>query len=800
MSLPASAADLRDSARALIASELPPARLRAELQTLLEQRLAGLAGSLGVVAGSGFALVAVGALGRGEFLPYSDLDLVLLHEDRSPEEVRAVAEGLWYPIWDSNIGLDHSVRTVAEVVEVADADVRAALGLLRRKLIAGDDDVYRRASGLVLRSWRRRARERLPELLASARGRWERFGSVAHRAEPDLKSGRGGTRDAQLLDALALAQLADRAPALADESPGGGLAQAYARLLDIRTQLRRVTGRGRDQLLAQDADEVAATLGHADRFELARAISGIGRTVEYCAQVGLRVARNAAAPSADAGRRPLGEGVVAHGSEVVLAKEARPDLALLLRVAAASATSGLPISQAALNRFVGTIDTGRVWTREMRNNLLTVLGAGERAERVVEALGQTGLWEQILPEWAAVRDLPPRDPIHVWTVDRHLVEAAARAGELTTRVARPDLLLLGALLHDLGKGRDEDHSVVGERLAREIGPRLGLPAEDVEILAAMVRHHLILPTVAIRRDVRDPGTAAAVLAEIGESPVLLELLAALAEADSLATGPGVWGDWKARLIRELVATCRGVLAGEDLGRDGFEASAERLVERAGWLLAKARAATGPSGRAQVEWASEIDAKGGGAGELLLVGPDRVGLLAKAAAVLALHGLRCLQVELAQADGFAVAAFAAATRFGSPPSAQIIRQDLLRALDGGWDVMAGLAVKARDVQQAQQHTVLPVAVPAAAKTAEPRILWLPGSTPEHVLVEVRGADRVGLIASLATVFASAGVSVLKAKAETLGLSVVDVFVLPAAQLPEELRARLGMDLEAVLRAQ
>ncbi|ADG98703.1 UTP-GlnB uridylyltransferase, GlnD [Segniliparus rotundus DSM 44985] len=795
MPAPVTAASLRDSIRSLTSSDLPPERLRHDLQALLEDWLAGLAASLGVAQGSGFALVAVGALGRGEFLPHSDLDLVLLHRGHSPDEVRTVAEGLWYPVWDANIDLDHAVRTQDDMLAVAQTDLRAVFGFLRRKLIAGDEDLYHDTVGPVLSSWRRSARGRLPELLASARERWKRFGSVAHRAEPDLKSGKGGARDAQLLDALALAQLTDGVPALTGSSPGGGFARAYADLLDIRTQLRRATGRGRDQLLAQDADEVAATLGAGDRFDLARRLSGIGRTVEYCVEVGLRVAHNAVRGGGPElrQRRPLGEGVVAHGGEVVLAKDARPTPGLVLRVAAAAAVSGLPISQATLGRLAAA-DLRQGWTEDMRQNLLAVLGAGSRTVRIVEALDRTGLWERMFPEWAVVRDLPPRDPIHVWTVDRHLVETVVQASSLTTRVARPDLLLLCALLHDIGKGREGDHSVIGEHLVREIGERLALDEGDVRRLALVVRQHLLLPTAAMRRDVRDPATARLVMTQIGHDEVVLELLAALSEADSLATGPGVWGDWKARLIAELVASCRALSAGEIGAPLTGAVPLARRVDRARALLAKAQRAEELPGQVLVEWADQAEA-GGGAGELLMVAPDSIGLLAKATAVLAIHGLRCHHAELSETAGFAPAAFVASPRFGSPPSAQIIRQDLLRALAGGWDVMAALAERERKEAETRARSVLRIAVPTAPSTAAPKVLWLPGANEQQASVEVRGADRVGLLANLAAVFAAAGVSVLEARVETLGLFVVDVFVLRGAQLSADLQKQLGSDLVA-----
>ena len=143
--------------------------------------------------------------------------------------------------------------------------------------------------------------------------------------------------------------------------------------------------------------------------------------------------------------------------------------------------------------------------------------------------GPDGLVGPADSEWGAVRDLPPRDAIHSWTVDRHLVEAASYASAMTTRVARPDLLVLGALIHDLGKGRGADHSIVGAELAIQLGNRMGLWPQDVTILSEMVRHHLLLPSVATWRDLDDPDTAQFVIDTLG-GRVLLELLAALAEA------------------------------------------------------------------------------------------------------------------------------------------------------------------------------------------------------------------------------------------------------------------------------
>ena len=380
----------------------------------------------------------------------------------------------------------------------------------------------------------------------------------------------GGLRDVQLLNALAVAQLADVYPSLAPDSPAGSLSAAHLSLLNVRTELHRVSKRGRDQLLAQYADEIGAALRIGDRFDLARALSDAARTVSYYVDAGVRTAANALPRRGLSAlrrpvRRPLDEGVVEYGGEVILARDARPhrDPGLTLRVAAASAATGIPIAASTLGRLADTAPElrapgpGRRWRTCWccsRPDPTTVT--------TIEALDRTGLWGRLFPEWGVVRDLPPRDPVHIWTVDRHLVETVSRASAFTPGFRGPICWCWVRCCTTSGKGRGGDHSVIGAELATRVGERLGLWPSDVRLLAAMVRHHLLLPHVATRRDLQDPATIGAVVDALEGDSVLLELLHVLAEADSLATGPGVWGDWKAALIGDLVRRCRGRMAGE----------------------------------------------------------------------------------------------------------------------------------------------------------------------------------------------------------------------------------------------
>ena len=311
--------------------ELDAAALREALLDLHESWLKAKAAEIGITDGSGFAIVGNGGLGRREMLPYSDLDLLLLHDGKDPEMLSDVADQLWYPLWDANIRLDHSVRTVSEAVDIAGSDMTAALGLLEARHIAGEEALSSELIDGVRRQWRTGIRSRIDELVEMTQARWRRCGRIFNRAEPDLKSGRGGLRDVQLLDALAIAQLIDRHGIGNPDMPAGSLDSAHLTLLDVRTELHRVSGRGRDQLLAQFGDEISAILGVGDRFALSRMLSDAGRTISYHSEAGLRTAVNAlpqrglTAMVRRPKRRPLDEGVVEYAGEIVLALDVKPE-------------------------------------------------------------------------------------------------------------------------------------------------------------------------------------------------------------------------------------------------------------------------------------------------------------------------------------------------------------------------------------------------------------------------------------------------------------------------------------------
>ncbi len=697
----------------------------------------------------GCALVAVGGYGRGEMAPASDLDVLLLHPSAvAPADVAAVAEQIWYPIWDSGLRLDHSVRTPAQARRLAGQDLKVVLGLLDARTVVGDDRLTVETRSSVLGDWRAMARKRLDELRAGVEERAAQHGELAYLLEPDLKESYGGLRDLTVMRALAASWIIS--------PPQSALAAARQTLLDARDALHLATGRATDRLTQQEQPSVAGMLDYADEDELLRAVCAAGRTIGFVSSVAWnRVRRQITRTSIprlrkirkSGTRAPLAEGVVVQEAEAVLAADARPDRdpVLILRAAAAAAQAGLPLSTHTVDRLADESAPLPVpWPRQARESLVSLLGAGRATVRVWESLDQANLISRLIPGWDVVRSAPQRNPVHRFTVDRHLVETAVAAAAHTRKVSRPDLLLVAALLHDIGKGRGGDHTAIGVELVADLAPYLGFDEADSQVLVDLVGHHLLLPDVATRKDIDDPAVIETVARTLG-SHELLDLLHWLTVADAAATGPAAWSPWKQNLVDVLVRRTSSAIAGDEV-----------VIEPA---LDDVPASLWDGDEVEVLVQSTGDAEV----RITVAARDTVGLLSRCAGALAINRLSVRHATSRTQRGRAVIRWDVQTQFGDPPPSESLAADLRRAVAGEIDLARRLTDRER-------------AYSGDDPRPAPTVSLIPDGSSRATVLEVRAHDRAGLLYWVTAGLAGAGINVDGAKVSTLGSEVVDVFLL------------------------
>lgn len=681
----------------------------------------------------GAALVAVGGYGREELAPYSDLDVVLVHDPAvEPGEWAAT---LWYPLWDSGANIDHSVRTLPEAAEQAAADLKVALGMLDARHLAGDPNLTLRLRTALLTQWRRDARERLPELRRLVSGRADLLGELAHSSIPDLKESVGGLRDATVLKALVATWLVD--------VPHAELERSRTSLLDVRDALHAVAGRATDRVVPELWPDIADLLDLADATAAQRHTRALGRRITHISRLTWsRAAAVLRRPTVTGARRPAMEtvapGVAVSNDEVVLAANARPadDTCLLLRAAAEAAERDLVLAPATAARLVREgPPLSDPWPPEARDLMVRLLAAGPGLLPVWETLDETEGIGTFLPEWEQVRLLPHASVVHRFTVDRHLVETCIEASQLIRRVARPDVLMVAALLHDIGKGRLTEHCVAGQPVAREIAARMGFDDREVELIGHLVRWHLLLPDTATTRDPDDPATVRTVLDRVSDREEL-ELLVLLTEADARATSEKAWTSWRSSLVLTLF---RRVVASLD-EPGAAPPSSDPVVDIPHAVLAD------PS-----EVAVQVVATADGS-QVTVISGDRLGMLADAAAMLAVQRISVRAARAWTVGDMAISQWQVVDADLDPA---MLRQRLENIAEGRLDVAERLGRR-------------------TAARLEPTVAVRPEASSQATVLEVRTENRPGVIHAVCRTLAGLGLSVRSAHVATLGPQAVDAF--------------------------
>ena len=782
-----------------------------------------------------WCLAAVGGYGREELCPGSDVDVLVLHDGAGHDELEDLVRTVVYPLWDAGMKVGYAVRSRKEAVGAVD-DLDTATALLDARLLHGDAELLRQVAEGGLKRLRRRPGRFLDALTAADDLRREHAGDAAEALEPDLKSGAGGLRDVQSLRwaaavLLGTAGLDPLVPAgYIGAEDRGRLARAYDQLLAERVAAHLAAGRANDVLTFEVQAEAAARLGHVDGVDdrdtaAHRLLTDhflAARTVDHVHERAWRLI-SADATAGRRRRRPAqasidGFDIVDGVLRVDEAETRAPDLPA--RLFHALARSGAVLERRTATRLrqasANAPDTW-AWDDAGRQRFLSVLWRGDAALEPLAELDDAGLLVALLPEWEPLRGRAQRNPFHRYSLDRHAWHAAAEMGELVRRepwaaralerVTDRDALMLGALLHDVGKAYGEPHSETGVPIAEAICKRMGAAASTAERVGRMVELHLLLPDVATRRDLSDPALIETVAARVGDRD-MLAALHLLAAADGAATGPSAWTAWKASLVGSLVGKVAAVLDErhpDDVG-DGAVATTDeaqrlagemgttaeavrdhlaRLPQRYASLVAPravvrhtlmAQAPLEPTEvRTRVTQGSDRDEADGidpsvGAveayDELDVVTLDTPGLFAKVAGVLALNGGSIVGASaFTRDDGAAVDTFTVVRPAGAPASWWArVEGDLVDAVAGR------LALRARVARRARQE--------------ERRIQKLPDvDTTVHLasdesgsasILEVHTQDRVGVLFAITEALAELELDIVVARIQTLGHEVVDVF--------------------------
>ncbi len=712
----------------------------------------------------GVALVAVGGFGRQELAPHSDLDVVLIHDDDVDPGI--LAEKIWYPLWDSGANLDHSVRSLSQTITAATDDLRVALGMLDLRHLAGDPNLTLRLRATMLAEWRRDARKRLPELREMVNQRHKLMGELAHESVPDIKEAEGGLRDATVLNALVATWLVD--------VPHVDLERSRRALLDVRDVVHGIAGRATDRISPEMWAQMAAPLELEDAVAVQVHVRDIGRRITHISRLTWRrVDSVLAKPTAIRGVRrptltPLARGIALASGEVVLDRKVAPssDPMMLLRAAAEAAERDVVLAPATTARLVRECPPlPTPWPEEARQLMVRLLAAGRGMLAVWETLEETGALAMILPEWDRIRSLPHASAIHRFTVDRHVVETCIEASELIRKVARADVLMIAALLHDIGKGGLTEHSVAGAPIAREIATRMGFAEDEVELIETLVRWHLLLSETATTRDPDDPATVELVVSKIASAEAL-SLLAALTEADAKAASPKAWSSWRAGLIRHLANRSLAALHAVET-----EVPATPMPEPN--VTIPAEVAEDPT---RIHVSVETTSDGS---RVTVISGDRVGLLADAAAMFAMQRTSVRAARVWTQDRYGVSVWETAEQHLDEP---VLRQRITGIADGRVDARERLSR------------------PAAGRL-EPTGVVRPEASNTATVMEVRMDDRPGVVHLVCAALADLEVSVRSAHVSTLGPQAVDVFYVQesgAGALSDERAAQAAHAVREALR--
>jgi [protein-PII] uridylyltransferase len=783
--------------------------------------------------GERLSVVAVGGYGRGELAPYSDIDLLFLRPYKQTPRGEQVIESMLYVLWDLGLKVGHATRTVDECLKHAKADFTIRTALLEARYVWGDQKLYLDFKGRFFKDVvRGTANEFTAAKLAEAEARHRRLGDSRYVVEPNIKEGKGGLRDLHTLFWIAkyvyrvddMAALVDKSVLTAAEAKA--FAKAHGFLWTLRFHLHCLAGRAEERLTFDHQRSIGERMGYRDHagtrgverfmkhyYLVAKDVGNL--TGILCAAIEAQGRKRARfrLPKLGFRRRNL------DGFELEDDRLSAPsdklfadDPVALIRLFHAAHAHDVEIHPRTLQlvtRNLARIDNKLRADGDANRLFLELLASPKDSERVLRRMAEAGVFGRFVPDFGRVEAQMQYDMYHVYTVDEHtlfalgilhriedglLADDHPVASKVIHLVQSRRALYVALLLHDIAKGRGGDHSTLGAEIARKLGPRLGLAAEETETAAWLVQYHLAMSNTAFKRDINDPQTIAD-FAALVQSPERLRLLLILTVADIRAVGPNVWNNWKATLLRELYYRTEERLTGAspEAGRaqriaiaqeklrarlkDWSESEIEAHLARGYpgyWLGCDAdsqeRHARLVRDAERRELALAIDTRVDvkrAITEVTIYTADHPGLFARIAGALAVSGANIVDARIfTLTNGMALDSFGIQdgnAAYDRPDKLARLSVAIERSLFGHLRIAEELAKK----RAARRERVRGLGLP-------PRVIVDNKASATHTLIEVNGTDRVGLLYELTRAISALNLQISTAKISTYGERVVDVF--------------------------
>lgn len=768
------------------------------------------------VSAPSVCLIAVGGYGRAELAPYSDVDLLLLYSSSKKENLPPLVEKILYPLWDLGLEVSCSSRSINECLKMAQSDLPIKTGLIDGRYLDGEYEFFRKLYSLFAKNVLHRKVQKFAEALAKDLYlRNHKYEDPAYALEPNIKEGEGGLRDFQIGRWIIRAKYkTDRWDSILFPDHSRMLEKSLQFLWAVRNQLHLLSGRRQDHLTFELQEKIAPILGLSPGTE---GIEEMMRQYHLSAQrisnfVNDILERTLHEPSwvkkaffflqrkktDDNFGMAYGE---LHLFDPVTFKRDPSQLMTLFKHCQTYRTHMDFRTEEAVMEALPFVDDRFRTSEGVNQAFLSILRKGDGVDTLLKKMHELGLLSRYIPEFSEIEGKVHYDLYHVHPVDIHSILAVEELGKLRgglyqkdypllssliREIENPEILFLTTLLHDIGKGTDGDHSLIGQEMVKQIGERMGLPAEGRELIGFLVNHHLFMIETALRRDLHDEQVISRFANEV-QNVDQLKMLYLLTFADIKAVGPEAWTSWKSTLLMELFLKAshffeRGAVAGPFLRRDEMiqklRASlsqeiiseyAEQLPDRylSCYSTEEIARHIGMARSIQkellfVEWKVEKEVQA----KVTICTRDRYGLFSKITGSMFLNRLNILEAQIhTWGNGVALDTFWVidATR-NVDWRLQQFKKDLEEIL-GEKVSLRDLLSKRKELNGIKQK-VMP-RVPQEVKINNL-------DSDFYTIIEVTGEDRLGILYEVTQALTEHGCDIHFARISTLGNRIVDVF--------------------------